>query len=72
MAAGQETLQTREVPKPNETIVVLLQTARQQILCLAFESEADYAQLVAAPKLYRAWLEAQDARHPALFLAAFA
>ena len=59
--------------KPNEsTTVVLPQTARQQVICLAFESEAEYAKLVGAPKLYRAWLEAQYARHPELFPAAFA
>jgi len=61
------------VTKPNEsTTVVLPQTARQQVICLAFESEAAYAKLVGAPKLYRAWLEAQYARHPELFPAAFA
>lgn len=59
--------------KRNEsTTVVLPQTARQQIICLAFESEAQYDKLVAAPKLYRAWLEEQSAQHPELFPAAFA
>lgn len=58
--------------KPNELPVVLSQTARRQVICLAFESEAQYAQLVAAPKLYRAWLDEQFAQHPELFPAAFA
>lgn len=39
---------------------------------MAFESEAQYAKLVAAPKLYRAWLEEQYAQHSELFPAAFA
>lgn len=73
MAAEQETLQTREVTKPNESSTVLRpHTARQQIICLAFESEAHYGKLVADAKLYRAWLEAQYAQHPELFPAAFA
>lgn len=58
--------------KPNELPVVLPQTARRQVLCLAFESEAQHAQLGAAPKLYRAWLDEQFAQHPELFPAAFA
>ena len=51
---------------------MLPQTARQQVICLAFESEAQYVKLVAAPKLYRAWLAEQYAQHSELFPAAFA
>jgi hypothetical protein len=41
VAAEQETLPTRQVTKPNEsTTVAPPQTARQQVICLAFESEA--------------------------------
>lgn len=58
--------------KPNESTVALPQTARRQVICLAFESEAQYAQLAAAPKLYRAWLAQQYAQHPELFPAEFA
>jgi hypothetical protein len=58
--------------KQNEKPAKLPQTARRQVICLAFESEAQYEEFVAAPKQYRAWLNEQFAAHPELFPAAFA
>lgn len=57
--------------KQNEQPAALPQTARRQVICLVFESEAHYEQLVAAPKPYRAWLDEQFVAHPELFPAAF-
>ena len=57
--------------KQKENAPALPQTARRQVICLAFKSEAPHAKLVADAGLYRQWLDEQYAQHPELFPAAF-